>query len=114
MTTIVIRKDENNAYRGFLCMGHAQYAKKHLFRSEPDVLCAAISMMVISTLNSLDELAGEKLTVTSNEDTGFIKCDFDEPLQEKSVFLMDSMVFSLENLSKKYGQQYLQVKFEEV
>ena len=95
-------------------MGHAQYSKKHLFRSEPDVLCAAISMMVISTMNSLEELAGEKLNVVSNEETGFIKCDFDEPLQEKSIFLMDSMVHSLEDLSRKYGEQYLQVKFEEV
>ena len=95
-------------------MGHAQYAKKHFFRIEPDILCAAISMMVISTINSLEELAGEKLTVTSNEETGFIRCDFEGILQEKSAFLMDSMVFSLESLSKKYGGQYLQVRFEEV
>ncbi|HIW81508.1 MAG TPA: ribosomal-processing cysteine protease Prp [Candidatus Acetatifactor stercoripullorum] len=114
MTTIVIRKDKNDSYRGFLCMGHAQYAKKHFFRAEPDILCAAISMMVISTINSLEELAGEKLTVTSNEETGFIRCDFEGVLQEKSAFLMDSMVFSLENLSKKYGGQYLQIRFEEV
>ena len=51
-------------------------------------------MMVISTINSLEELAGEKLTVTSNEETGFIRCDFEGVLQEKSAFLMDSMVFS--------------------
>ncbi len=95
-------------------MGHAEYAKKRLFGKEPDILCAAISTLVISTMNSLEELAGEKLTVVSNEETGFIKCDFDGILQPKSVFLMDSMVFSLENLSKKYGEQYLQVKFEEV
>ena len=95
-------------------MGHAQYAKKRLFGNSPDILCAAISMMVISTVNSLEELAGEKLTVTENEDTGFLRCDFEGILQEKSVFLMDSMVFSLENLSRKYGEQYLQVKFEEV
>ena len=95
-------------------MGHAQYAKKRFFGTEPDILCAAISMMVISTINSLEELAGERLTLVSNEKTGFIRCDFDEPLQEKSVFLVDSMVFSLENLSEKYGGQYLQVKFEEV
>ncbi len=96
-------------------MGHAQYAKKRLFgKNSPDILCAAISALVISTMNSLQELAEEKLTVVENEETGFIKCDFDEPLQEKSVFLMDSMVFSLENLSRKYGEQYLQVKFEEV
>ena len=28
--------------------------------------------------------------------------------------LIDSMVFSLENLSREYGRKYLQVKFEEV
>ena len=95
-------------------MGHAGYAKKKLFGKEPDILCSAISMTIISTINSLEELAGEKLMVTSNEETGFIKCDFEGVLQEKSSFLVDSMVLSLKNLSKEYGEQYLQVKFEEV
>ena len=95
-------------------MGHARYAKKRLFGNSPDILCAAISALVIGTVSSLEDLAGEKLTVTSNEETGFIKCDFGGPLQEKSIFLLDSMVFNLKNLSKEYGEQYLQVKFEEV
>ncbi len=95
-------------------MGHAGYAKKRFFKSEPDILCSAISVLVISTMNALEHLAQEKLTVSSNEETGFIKCDFDKPLQEKSVFLLDSMVFALENLSREYGEKYLQVKFEEV
>ena len=95
-------------------MGHAGYAKKRLFFREPDILCSAISALVLGTMNSLEELAEEKLVVVTNEETGFIKCDFESKLQEKSVFLMDSMVFSLENLSKEYGEQYLQVKFEEV
>ena len=114
MTTIIIRKDHAGAYKGFYCMGHAGYAKKKLFGTEPDILCSAISMMVLSTINSLDELAGEKLTVSQNEETGFIKCDFESDLQDRSAFLMDSMVFSLENLSRQYGEQYLQVKIEEV
>ena len=91
-------------------MGHAGYAK----RGRPDILCAAISALTIGTINSLEELAGERLTVTENEQTGFLKCDFESVLQEKSSFLMDSMVFSLENLSREYGERYLQVKFEEV
>ena len=95
-------------------MGHAEYAGRSLFGRKPDILCSAISMMVISTINSLKELAGEQLAIVSNEETGFIKCDFESDLQEKSVFLVDSMVFSLENLSKEYGEKYLQVKFEEV
>ena len=110
MTTVVILKDRSGSCRGFYCMGHAEYAKP----GEPDVLCAAISALTIGTINSLEELAGERLSVTANEDTGFIKCDFEDILQEKSYFLVDSMVFSLENLSREYGRRYLQVKFEEV
>ena len=91
-------------------MGHAEYAK----RGKPDILCAGISALTIGTINSLEELAGERLTVSTNEKTGFLKCDFESILQEKSIFLMDSMVFSLENLSREYGEKYLQVKFEEV
>ena len=98
MTTIIIRKDHEGIYRGFYCMGHAGYAKKRLFGTEPDILCAAISVLVQSTIGSLSQLAGEELKV----------------LQDKSVFLMDSMVFSLQNLSRQYGEQYLQVKIEEV
>lgn len=114
MTTIIIRKDHEGIYRGFYCMGHAGYAKKRIFGTEPDILCAAISVLVQSTIGSLSELAGEELKLTQNEETGFIKCDFQNVLQDKSVFLMDSMVFSLQNLSRQYGGQYLQVKIEEV
>ncbi len=114
MTTIVIRKDSSGAYKGFTCMGHAGYAKKRLTHQEPDILCAAISAWTIGTINALQELAGEKLSVQAEESTGFLKCDVEGSLQEKSVFLLDAMVFSLENISREYGDQYLQVNFEEV
>ena len=91
-------------------MGHAGYAK----RGRPDILCAAVSALTIGTINSLEQLAGEKVTVTEDAQTGFLRCDFDGVLQEKSVFLLDSMVFSLENLSREYGDRYLQIRFEEV
>jgi len=109
MTTITIRK-ENETYRGFVCMGHAEYARKN----QPDILCSAISALVIGTINALEELAGERLSVSQEQSTGFIKCDFQDALQEKSVFLVDAMIFTLQNLSKEYGEKYLQVKFEEV
>ena len=96
-------------YKGFTCMGHAEYNLKG-----PDILCSAVSALVINTINALDELAGEQFETVTNEETGFIKCDFPNPLQEKSIFLLDAMVFGLENLSKSYGRKYLLVKFEEV
>ena len=110
MTTVVICKDQKGSYRGFRCMGHAGYAKKR----NADIVCAAISALTIGTINSLEELAGERLRISQDEETGFLKCDFESILQEKSSFLMDSMVFSLKNISREYGDKYLQVKFEEV
>jgi hypothetical protein len=111
MTTIEITKNENGAYRQIVCMGHAGYAKRG-----GDIVCAAISVLVISTINALEDLAGEHFEAVTNEETGFMRFDFpqDAPLQEKSVFLLDAMVYSLENLSKEYGKKYLQVKFKEV
>ena len=110
MTTIVIRKTSERDYRGFTCMGHAEYAR----RNQPDIVCAAVSVLVTNTINSLTELAGEKVNLVTNEETGFIKCDFEGGLQEKSQFLLDSMVFGLQTISKDYGSKYVQVKFEEV
>lgn len=114
MTTVEIYKDKSGSYKGFLCMGHADYAGRFLFHREPDILCAAISVLVTNTLNSLEELAGEELEVVSREDNGYIKCDIKSSLQEKSVFLLDSMTFGLEKISEEYGRQYLQVRIKEV
>lgn len=90
-------------------MGHAEYARR-----KPDILCASISVLVLNTINAMEELVGERMKVAHNEDTGFIQCDFLDVPQEKSVVLLDAMVFGLEKLSETYGSKYLQVKIEEV
>ncbi|MBQ8822834.1 MAG: ribosomal-processing cysteine protease Prp [Lachnospiraceae bacterium] len=110
MTTITICKTAAGTYAGFHAFGHAEYVK----RGKPDILCSAISALVVNTINCMEELYGEKMKVATNEETGFIKCDFEGSLQKESIVLMDSMVFGLENLSKTYGKKFLQVKFEEV
>ena len=109
MTTIIIHKTVNREYTGFVCMGHAGYAK-----NQPDIVCAAVSVLVINTINAMEKLADQMLDVVQNEETGFIKCDFVNSLNEKSILLMDAMVLGLQDISKAYGKKYLQVKFEEV
>lgn len=110
MTTIVIRKNNRQEYISFTCMGHAGYAR----RNKPDILCASISVLVINTINAMEQLAEEAMEVSDNEETGFINCVFQNVPKEKSVVLLDAMVLGLSRLSKTYGSKYLQVKFEEV
>lgn len=109
MTKIVIRKDRNGAYRQLSCFGHAGFADHG-----KDVVCASISVLVINTINALEQLAGEVFETVVNEEDGFIRCDFTGSLQERSIFLLDALVFGLQNIQKEYGKKYLQVKFEEV
>ena len=117
MTTVIIYHNSNKEYMGFTCMGHAGYAKKSIFGKQPDILCSAISTLTINTINSLEQLAGEKdnMKITTNEATGFLKCDFQQSITKpESKVLLDAMVLGLTELNKEYGSKYLQVNFEEV
>ena len=55
MTTIVIRKSSAGEYRNFVCQGHAGYG----FFFQKDVVCASVSVLVINTVNALEEIAKE-------------------------------------------------------
>ncbi len=109
MTLITISKDQNGSYRKLICKGHSGYAK-----AGKDIVCASVSVLVINTVNALEILAKESFETVSNEEDGYISCEFTHPLQERSIFLLDAMVYGLINIQKEYGEKYLQVKFEEV
>ena len=117
MTTVIIIKNSRKQYRGFICDGHADYAKKKYFFKQPDILCSSISTLVINTMNSLEKLTGEleNMDQEVDERDGYISCQFKTPItNEKSIVLLDAMVLGLKQLSIEYGSEFLQVKFEEV
>ncbi len=91
-------------------MGHAGYARK----GKPDIICAAVSALIINCVNALEDLAKEDVTTTQNSETGFMRIVFNKALQDKSVFLVDSTVYSLKKISEEYGDKYLIVKIKEV
>lgn len=97
MTTIVIFKS-NNHYNGFTCMGHAGFDQ-----SGRDIVCAAISVLVINTINSIEELAAEKIIVDADEEAGTIECHFPTEINEKTKLLMDSMVLGLKGIEHDCG-----------
>ncbi|MBR5579026.1 MAG: ribosomal-processing cysteine protease Prp [Lachnospiraceae bacterium] len=109
MTHILIFKSKEGEYRGFNCIGHAEYAD-----IGEDIVCAAISVLVINTINSMEELAGEEMSVVVNEDAGLIDCRFKSSINEKTVLFMDSFILGLKGIKKQYGKKYLDLAFEEV
>ena len=109
MTTIIFSKDKDGSYKQLICQGHAGFR-----RAGKDIVCAAVSALVINTTNAMEELVGEQFSCVTNQKDGFMRFDFETPLQEKSILLMDALVLGLTNIQKEYGNKYLQVKFEEV
>lgn len=109
MITVTFHKTRTGEYKDFVCSGHAgfdEYGK--------DIVCASVSVLVINTINSLEELAREKIVVDSDEKNGRIYCQFEAPLQEKSKVLVDSLVLGISQIAGQYGEKYCKLKFEEV
>ncbi|MBE5853996.1 MAG: ribosomal-processing cysteine protease Prp [Lachnospiraceae bacterium] len=111
MTTITIcTTKEDGSYTGFTVFGHAGYDD-----IGNDIVCAAISMLTINTVNSLEEFCGLVSKVTENEETGFLRVEFPRPLEsEKEIVLMQAMCRGCHDLEQQYGKSYCQLKFEEV
>ncbi len=108
MTAIEIVK-HNGEYRGFECHGHAGYAEEG-----EDIVCSAISVLTINTVNSIDHFLDDEVTFTANEKEGIMQCYFcGEPSKEASL-LMDSLVLGLESIVSQYGKQYIRLEIREV
>ena len=66
MTKITFFK-KDGMYTGFSVSGHSGYAQ-----SGEDIVCAAISVLTINTVNALDEINHEELQVAQDEETGYL------------------------------------------
>ncbi|MCM1089043.1 MAG: ribosomal-processing cysteine protease Prp [Muribaculaceae bacterium] len=109
MTTVTFHKTKSGDYKDFICSGHAgfdNYGK--------DIVCASISILVINTINSLEEITKENIVVETDEEKGLIVCRFESALQATSKALVDSLVLGLSGIVKQYGKKYCKLKFEEV
>ena len=91
---------KNNKYNSFSCTGHAGYGYKG-----NDIICAAVSTLVINTANSIEKLTDCDFKAQNNGDE--IKYIFNSEPDEKASLLMDSLVLGLKEIQKEYGKKYL-------
>ena len=107
MINITVKK-RNGSYLDFLSRGHAGYAEEG-----QDIVCAAVSALIITTVNSLDEFTDEKIEV--GEDDGYVSIHFKtNPNTERGKLLMDSLILGLTEIEHSYNNRYLTVKVKEV
>ena len=106
MITIKVRK-KNGSYEEFISKGHAGYAEVG-----QDIVCAAVSALIITTVNSLEKFTDDKFDVQEND--GFVSIRFRDRLSERGMLLMDSLLLGLTEIAGSYNNRYLTVKVKEV
>ena len=108
MTSITVIKEEQRI-TAFTCNGHAGYA-----RASEDIVCAAISMLVINTINSIETLTKTVPIVETDEKSGYIHCSFEDDVTDDAALLLEAMLLGLSQIKEQYGTKYIDVKIKEV
>ena len=80
--------------------------------STQDIVCAAVSALIITTVNSLEKFTDDKFDVQEND--GFVSIHFRNDLSERGMLLMDSLLLGLTEIAGSYNNRYLTVKVKEV
>ena len=109
MIDVAVNRNKNGEFTSFICNGHADFAEYG-----KDIVCSAVSLLVINTVNSLDEITHEPMDVKGDEQQGLITCKFRKPLQDSSKILVESMILGLQNIEKQYGEKYCRIRIKEV
>ncbi len=99
-----IFRNYNYVICGFKLSGHAGFAEEG-----SDIVCAAVSMLVINTVNCIEEFTEENFNYSAdNNDGGYI--DFNMPaikngaVNHDAELLLESMLYGLKNVEKEYSQ----------
>ena len=106
MTTITITKSKADSYKRIECSGHAGFAE-----SGDDIVCAAISVLTINLINSIDRFTEDKITCDQNEDDGYISISFEQEPSRDADLLLRSFELGVDSIFREYGKKFLNIKF---
>ena len=109
MTHITIYRNQENAFTGFLCEGHAGYAD-----AGEDIVCAGISTLVINTINSIEALTTTQILADADAESGTIHVNLPSGCDEHAKLLVDAMILGLQGIQNNYGNDYIVLEFREV
>ena len=109
MTKITIFRNQKQEYLAFSCVGHAEYADPG-----QDIVCAAASILVINTINAIEEFTEDDTSLISEDEMGMISYHLNHPSKDARL-LLNAMILGLEQMvdDDNYAE-YIDLTFEEV
>ena len=107
MIKITIYQDNMSRFTGFDCEDHAGYAE-----AGSDIVCAAVSVLTINCINSIEVLTEDDFTQDVDEVNARISFRLETYGHDAQV-LFHSMVLGLEEIESNYSE-YIDIIFKEV
>ena len=112
MIKVTIYENMYHEITGFDARGHAGYAD-----AGSDIVCSAASVLMINTINSIEQLTDQRFTldVDDNDDSNLIDFRFEGSLEHDAVLLINSMILGLQDMEENEEYKpYIDIIFEEV
>ena len=110
MTRITFHLSQNGQIAAVDLSGHAGYAEEG-----EDIVCAAISVLVINTCNAIEQLTDAAISLITDDEEGLITCRLRDNLSEQTELLFSAMILGLESMAENEDyEEYIQLSYEEV
>jgi hypothetical protein len=97
MIKIAIYKNAENLITGFQVSGHSGYAE-----AGSDIVCSAVSALVINTINSIQHFTSDQFRLEQDEKTGYIEFHVTSPISNNANVLLNSLALGLQGISEDY------------
>lgn len=104
MINVSIYKNADNLVTGFTLSGHADFAKHG-----SDIVCAAVSALVINTINSIENFTSDRFQLEQDEKKGFIEFQVIESMSDSTNLLLNSLVLGLQGIQEAYTEKYIKL-----
>ena len=104
MIKVSAYQNEEGRIKGFCMSGHAEYADHG-----EDIICAAVSALVINAVNSVETFTEDVFSFEAEEDGGRMEFMITSDISDKSILLMNSLFLGLQGIQDSYGQEYITI-----
>lgn len=106
MIKVTIYQNSDSVFCGFRIEGHAGFAAHG-----SDIVCSAVSVLVINTMNSIEKFTDDKFNGAVHEEKDVVSFDIiSEPVSASAELLLNSLVLGLNAIQSEYGKKYIKIK----
>ena len=113
MIKVTIYKTDRHEYVGFDLQGHAGFADEGM-----DIVCAAVSALVINTMNAIERYTDDEITVVTDDSEdaqSMIEFRFVNHPTHDAELLLKTMILGLEEVEDDSDYEpYIDIIFKEV